>query len=140
VLAVVAVLGASAGKVAAGGNVPQSLVGTWGKSISLATWKRSGVTSEPAGHYAIKIEPSGQTGMYHGNDPTMATVTFPFTTMRATVSGHTLTFGPTADQVCMRKGTYRWARSGSKLDLTAVDETCAPRKVLMTVGPFTLEH
>jgi hypothetical protein len=108
--------------------------------MSLATWKKSHINYEAAGHYAIKIDAGGQTGMYHGNDPTMATVTFPFTTMRATVSGHTLIFGPTADQVCMGNGTYHWAVSGSKLDLVAVSDGCAPRKVLMTAGPFALEH
>jgi hypothetical protein len=142
VLSVVTMSGVSIGSAATarGGSVPQGLVGTWGKSISLATWKRHQISDEPAGHYAIKIAASGLTSLYHGNDPTMATVTFAFTTMPAVVSRHTVTFGSTADGVCAGKGTYRWVVTGSKLAFAVVKEGCSPRMVLMTAGTFALEH
>jgi hypothetical protein len=128
------------GAGAAGSGVPQSLVGTWGKSVSDATWKKDHVFGEPNGHYALVIAPSGLVSMYHGNDPTMAKVSIPFTTMRAAASGNTVTFGSTADGACAGKGTYHWAASGSRLTFTLVKEGCDARKVLMTAGPFALEH
>jgi hypothetical protein len=120
--------------------VPQSLVGTWGKSLSAADFKKGHVVGEPGGHYALVIAPSGLVSMYKGNDPTMASVTIPFTTMRAHVSGNTVTFGSTADGVCAGNGTYHWTVSGSKLHLTLVKEGCDQRQVLMTSGAFALEH
>jgi len=118
--------------VVAAGGVPQSLVGTWGKSIALTTFEKSHVVGEPAGHYGIKIRTSGLTSLYYG--------TSPFTTMRAVVSGHSVTFGPRADGVCPGKGIYHWVISRSRLDFTAVKEGCGARKVLMTAGTFALEH
>jgi hypothetical protein len=125
---------------ATGVGVPQSLVGTWGKSVSDATWKKGHVFGEPNGHYALVIAPSGLVKMYHGNDPTMATVSIPFTSMRAIVSRNTVTFGSTADGACAGKGTYHWAVSGSKLDFTLIKEGCDTRRVLMTAGTFAMEH
>jgi hypothetical protein len=135
---VAAVIGAEV--VAADGGVPQGLVGTWGKSIPMSTWHKNHITYEPSGHFALKIAASGHTDLYNGNDPTMAKVTFPFTNMQAAVAGHTVTFGPTADQACPGKGVYRWAVSGPTLTFTVVKEGCAARQVLMTAGPFALEH
>jgi hypothetical protein len=128
------------GAPAAAGGVPHDLVGTWGKSISEAAFEKDHVAGEPPGHYAIKVGASGHTDMYHGNDPTMATVSIPFTNMQAVVTGHTVTFGPTADGACPGKGIYRWAVSGAKLTFTLVKEGCAPREVLMTAETFALEH
>jgi hypothetical protein len=62
------------GAVAAAGGVPRGLVGTWGTSVSDATWKKGHVFGEPTGHYALVIAPSGLVSMYHGNDPTLAKV------------------------------------------------------------------
>jgi hypothetical protein len=137
----VALSGASVGIVAeAAGGGRQSLVGTWGKSISEAAWTKAHIAGEAPGHYAIKVAASGLTSMYDGNDPTMATVTIPFTTMRIVASGDTVTVGPTADAVCHGKGTYRWAVAGSLLKFTLVNDGCRPPRVIMTAGAFTLEH
>ena len=135
-----AVAAAASSALARTASVPHSLVATWGKSISLATWKKNHITDESPGHYAIVIAKGGLTNMYHGNDPTMASVSIPFTNMHATVAGHTITFSATADGACPSSGSYHWALSGRKLNLTLLKDTCAPRKVLMTAGPFTLEH
>jgi hypothetical protein len=136
----VALSGASVGMVAAAGGVPQRLVGTWGKSIPEAAWTKAHIAGEAPGHYAIKVAASGFTSMYHGNDPTMATVTIPFTTMRIVASGDTVTVGPTADAVCQGKGTYRWAVAAPLLKFTLVNDGCRPRTVIMTAGTFTLEY
>jgi hypothetical protein len=144
-LCAVAVWGASVGGVAAANHdrqshVPQNLVGTWGKTITSATWKKNHITYEPGGHWAITIAPGGLVKLYSGNDPTTAAVSFPFTTMHAVVSGKTFTVGATADGHCAGTGTYHWVASASKLGFTAVKDACAAREVLMTTGAFTREH
>jgi hypothetical protein len=77
--------------------------------------------------------------LYVGTDPTQG-MTYPLTTMRTAVSGHTVSFGPTADRVCPNKATYRWAVSGPTLDFTRIKDACGNRMVLMTAGRFTREH
>ena len=118
----------AAGTVAAAGGVPQNLVGTWGKAISATTWQKNHVYGEPAGPFAITITTSGLTNMLYNGSA--------FTSMHATVSHSTLTFGPTADNVCSGRGVYHWAASPTKLHLTVVKDDCGARKVLMTTGAF----
>jgi hypothetical protein len=134
--------GVSSGSAATdrGGSVPRGLIGTWGKSIPLATWTRHHIRGQTGGHYAIYIGASGLTSLYDGNDPTMATMTFPFTTMQAFISGDVITIGPTADGACQGNGTYRWVVSASRLTFTAITDGCDPRKVLLTTGTFAREH
>lgn len=134
-LSVTALGGWSAGTVNASTPVPQQLVGTWEKTISARTWLKNKVFGEPAGHWAIKVGPSGVTSVY---DPATGT-THPLTAMRTSVSGGTVTFGPTADGYCPGRATYRWAASGSSLDFTLVKDDCASRAVLLTAGTFARE-
>jgi hypothetical protein len=68
-------------------------------------------------------------------DPATGT-THPLTTMGTTVSGGTVTFGPTAEEYCPGRATHRWAASGSSLDFTLVKDDCSARAVLLTVGTF----
>jgi hypothetical protein len=131
-LSVTAFGGWSAGAVNASTPVPQQLVGTWAKTISAGTWLKEKVFGEPAGHWAIKVGPSGVTGLYA---PTTGT-THPLTTMRTTVSGKTVTFGPTADGACPNRATYSWAASGSTLHVSLVKDDCSARAVLLTAGTF----
>jgi hypothetical protein len=134
-LSVTALGGWSAGTVNASTPVPRELVGTWAKTISAQTWLKEKVFGEPAGHWAIKVGPSGVTNVY---DPATGT-THALTTMRTTVSGRTVRFGPTADGYCPGRATYRWAASGSSLDFTVVKDDCSARAVLLTAGTFARE-
>jgi hypothetical protein len=43
--------------------VPSRLVGTWGKTISAATWKKHGITYEQAGHWGFKVTAGGVSGI-----------------------------------------------------------------------------
>jgi hypothetical protein len=131
-VSVTALGGWSAGTVSASAPVPQQLVGTWAKTISARTWLKEKVFGEPAGHWAIKVGPSDRTNVY---DPPMG-MTHPLTTMRTTVSGGTVTFGPTADGYCPGRATYRWVASGSSLHFTLIKDDCSARAVLLTTGTF----
>ena len=119
---------------------PTALVGTWGKTVTESTWTKHHVPGEPGGHFAIAVAGGGVTSMYYGADPTQTKATiFPFTTMRATVTGRHVTFSPTTDGACPGKGSYSWSASGGKLSFTLVKDDCDARRVLMTAGPFVLE-
>jgi hypothetical protein len=131
-LSVTALGGWSASTISASPSVPQQLVGTWAKTISARTWLKEKVFGEPAGHWTIKVGPTGITSLY---DPATGT-THPLTTMRTTVHGETVTFGPTADGYCPGRATYRWTASGSSLDFTLVKDDCSARAVFLTVGTF----
>jgi hypothetical protein len=139
-LSVMAVAGGSVGTITARGGIPQTLVGTWGKTIPEAAFTRDHVAGEPPGYYAINIAASGHTDMYHASDSSMVSASIPFTHMQAVVSGHTVTFGRTADGRCPGKGVYHWVSSGSTLAFTVMKEGCGPRKVLMTAGTFAFKH
>jgi hypothetical protein len=114
--------------------LPGALVGSWGKAVTATTWSKHGISYEPAGHWAIRIGASGVTALVlppaESTDP-------PLTTMRATVTGHTIVFGPTADGFCPGKATYRWSVTGDALKLTLVKDGCSARSVLLGVGGFT---
>jgi hypothetical protein len=130
---VTALGGWSAGAVNASPAVPKQLVGTWAKTISARTWLKEKVFGEPAGRWAIKVGPSGVTSLYVRSDGTTTNL---LTTMRTSVSGGTVTFGPTADGYCPGRATYRWITSGSSLDFTLVKDDCSARTVLLTTGTF----
>ena len=128
---------ASVGTVEATSGVPPSLVGTWGKSISAATWNKDHLNGEPAGRYAMKIEQNGRTGLYSGS---VGGGALPLSTMTAAFSDHTVTFGATSNGVCPGRGIYHWVVSRSKLKLAVSKDGCRLRVVFLTAGPFALEH
>jgi hypothetical protein len=110
--------------------VPASLVGTWGKTISLATWHKYYISDEPGGLFTIKITKGGLTKMYAPG------VGF-FTTMPVSASGTSIVFGPTADGACAGKAYYKWKVSERRLTMKLVTDHCDPRRVLLGVGAFT---
>jgi hypothetical protein len=61
----------------------------------------------------------------------------PLTTMRATVPGKSVVFGPTADGFCLNKASYGWKVAGRTLVFTAANDECAARRVLLTAGTWT---
>ena len=113
-------------------TVPARLVGTWGKMVTQATWHKSGVYGELAGHWKITIAKTGRTTLVAPPPPPSYTLT----TMPASTSGTSLVFGPTADGVCPARGSYTWNISGSTLVLKVVKDGCSPRRVLMTAGSW----
>jgi len=112
--------------------VPAPLVGTWGKTVTLATWHKNGVYGDPGGHWKITITKAGLTTLFAPPPP----VGYILTTMPVSTSGTSLVFGPTADGVCPAKGSYTWKVSGSTLVVKVVKDGCSPRRVLMTAGTW----
>src|SRR4051812_33840958 len=82
---------------AAGSAVPAGLVGTWGKTVTAATWKKHGISYEPAGHWSIRVAAGGRTALVM---PPGTADMGPLTTMHTRVTGRSVTFGPTADGFC----------------------------------------
>jgi hypothetical protein len=117
----------SAKRVRASG-IPSGLVGTWGKSITAATWRKNQISYEQPGHYTIQISKAAVTSIGLGGTQ--------ITTMRTVVSGSMLTFGRTADGFCPHNGSYRWSLAGRTLMIRLVKDDCDPRRVLLTAGFF----
>ena len=113
-------------------TVPARLVGTWGKTVTLATWHKAGVYGDPGGHWRIKINKAGLTTLFAPPPP----VGYALTTMPASTSGTSVVFGPTADKVCPGKASYTWKVSGSTLVFEVVKDGCIPRRVLLTAGTW----
>src|SRR4051794_38780377 len=61
-----------------GAAVPAALVGNWGKQMSMATWKKHGITYEAAGHWGIRIGAGGVTALVQ---PPATPTSAPLTTM-----------------------------------------------------------
>jgi len=114
--------------------VPARLVGTWGKTVTLATWHKSGVYGIGGGHWTMTIQNNALTKLILLSPPAPA---FPaFANMHVSTSGTSLVFGPTNDGTCAAKGSYTWKVSGSALVLKVVKDGCGPRRVLMTAGSW----
>ena len=115
-------------------TVPASLVGTWGKTVTLATWHKSGVYGIPGGHWTMTIQNNALTKLNVLAPPAPA---FPFSNnMHLSTSGTSLVFGPSKDGDCPSKGSYTWNVSGSTLVLKLVKDGCNPRRILMTAGTW----
>jgi hypothetical protein len=115
-------------------TVPARLVGTWGKTVTLATWKKNLVFTEPGGHWAIVISRAGVVSIFL--PPGRPSAASPATTMRVAGSGASVLFGPTADSDCPAKASYTWKVSGRALVLMAVKDGCNLRRILFTAGAW----
>jgi hypothetical protein len=116
-------------------SVPAPLVGTCGKTVTLATWQKNGVFSEQAGHWAIVISKRGKTSLF---TPPGKPMGYPaLTTMPVTGSGRSVVFSGTADGACPARGSYTWKVSGRTLTFKLVKDHCPPRQVLLTAGAWT---
>ena len=113
--------------------MPSRLVGTWGRTVTAATWRKYGVSYEQAGHWGIKITVGGVTSLL---EPPGTPQTAPLTTMHTTATGATVVFGPTADGFCPHKATYSWKTSGRTLSLKLVRDDCTARRVLLSAGTW----
>ena len=134
-LAVVgAVVTAASAAPAIGVGVPPSLVGTWGKTLTAATWHRNGIDYESPGHWGIQVSAGSVTGILA---PPGTSDTPPLTTMHTTVGGASVTFGPTADGFCPHRATYTWKTAGRMLVFKLVRDDCNARRVLLTAGTWT---
>jgi hypothetical protein len=114
---------------AARAAVSAGIVGTWGKTISAATWRRNGISYEPYGHWSIVIGRNGVTSIF---TPPGKPGAYPLTTMTVAATGGTVVFGPTADGFCPTKASYRWRVAGRSLALTLAKDSCDARRVLLT--------
>lgn len=114
--------------------VPAGLVGTWGKTIPAATWRKNGIYYEQAGHWGIVIAKRGVTGIY---EPPGKPSGFALTTMHVMGTGGSVVFGPTADGFCAGNASYRWKVSGRALRFEVVKDGCDARRVLLTAGAWT---
>jgi hypothetical protein len=112
--------------------VPAPLVGTWGKTVAIATWHKYGEYAEPAGHWSIVTTARGVTTLYM--PPGITTKSNFVTTMPVVATGSSVSFGPTADNACETKGTYTWKQSGRTLSLKVVNDSCQPRRILYSAG------
>jgi hypothetical protein len=114
--------------------VPAPLVGTWGKTVTLATWHKSGVYGIAGGHWTMTIKKDALTKLTLFAPPAPA---FPaFSNMRVSTSGTSLVFGPTSNGDCPGKGSYTWKVSGSTLVVKVIKDGCSTRQVLMTAGTW----
>jgi hypothetical protein len=96
-------------------TVPARLVGTWGKTMTYATWHKNAVEFEPSGHWAIVIAKAGVTSIF---EPPGKPESYPaLTTMHVAATGASVVFGPTADHYCPGKASYTWKVSGRTLAL-----------------------
>jgi hypothetical protein len=120
------------GAAAAPTAVPAPLLGDWGKTITLAKWAKHQINYEAAGHWAIEITKQGTSIHQPPGDTNLA----PLTTMRASATGGTVVFGPTADGFCGDKATYRWKVSGRTLTLKLAKDDCTARAVLLADSTF----
>ena len=115
-------------------TVPARLVGTWGKTVTLATWHKSGVYGIAGGHWTMTIQSNTLTKLTLLAPPAPA---FPaFNGMHVSTSGTSLVFGPTNNGDCPAKGSYTWKVSGSTLVLEVVKDGCTARRVLFTAGSW----
>jgi len=130
VLAVAVVLPVATGIAAptTRATVPAPLVGTWGKTMTAATWRKHGEYAEPAGDWAIAITKGGVTSLFAPKPYDL------LTTMHVAATGTSVVFGPTADGACPTRGTYTWKVSGRTLSLKLVKDACSPRRILYTAG------
>jgi len=132
-LVVAAVLGASVGMVAAAGGVPQSLVGTWTKTVKASTWTKHGITYEKAGHWVITFSNNGVLTLFQPPGTKANLVTH----MSASTAGAALVVGPTADGFCPDKATYAWTVSGTHLLIGGgTEDNCDARTILFSVGAW----
>jgi hypothetical protein len=116
-------------------TVPARLVGTWGKTVTLATWHNSGVYGIAGGRWTMTIQNDALTKLALLAPPAPL---FPaFRNMHVSTSGTSLVFGPTNDGTCPAKGSYTWRVTGSTLGFKVVKDGCNPRRVLMTAGTWT---
>jgi hypothetical protein len=113
--------------------VPAGLAGSWGKTVSAATWQKHDISYEVPGHWAIAIGKKGVAGIF---TPPGETDLTPLTTMHVSASKGSVVFGPTADGFCSGKATYTWKVSGAKLSFKAVSDGCSARRVLLTAGSW----
>jgi hypothetical protein len=107
--------------------VPNALVGTWGRTLTGAAWKKNHVNGEPAGVYSVAISSDGTATLEFGATP--------FTHMPAAASGTVLKLGATADGVCAGPASYAWRVAGRTLTLHLKKDDCDPRRVLFS-GPL----
>ena len=115
-------------------TVPARLVGTWGKTVALATWHEGGLYGIPGGHWTMTIQNDGLTKLALLAPPAPL---FPaFRNMHVSTSGTSLVFGPTNDGDCPGKGSYTWNASGSTFVVKVVKDGCAERRILMTAGTW----
>jgi hypothetical protein len=115
--------------------IPQQLVGLWGKTVTAAMWHKRGITYEKVGHWGVEIGADGTTGLLEPPGKSDNTL---LTTMKTSVTGHRIVFGPTSDDFCMQKVKVDWKLKGKTLSLTlAGPDHCDARAVLLTVGSFT---
>jgi hypothetical protein len=111
--------------------VPKALVGTWGKTITYATWHRNQIFYEAAGHWGFAMTSRGVASIY---EPPGKPDGYRLTTMHVAVAGATVVFGPTADGFCSGKAAYRWKVSGRTLTFTTVKDDCDARRVFLSAG------
>lgn len=114
--------------------LPPGLVGTWGKTVTYATWHKNHIYYEIAGNWAIAISKRGVTSIF---EPPGEPSAYPLTTMRVAVAGASVVFGPTADGFCPGKAAYTWKVTGRTLALNVVKDDCDARRVLLSAGAWT---
>jgi len=129
-VAAIGLVAAAVGAAAIRSSVPAGLAGTWGKTVTSATWGKNGEYGEPGGHWRITITKAGETKMF-----APAPIGF-FTSMHVSTSGTSAVFGRTADRACPNNGSYTWKVSGSTLVLKVVKDGCNPRRILLTAGAW----
>jgi hypothetical protein len=135
-LASMALLAAATAVTSANSSVttramPARIVGTWGKTMTAATWQKNDVYVEQAGQWSIVITTRGLTSIF---EPPGRPNAYPLTTMRAEAAGATVVFGPTADGYCANNASYQWTVSKRTLTFKALKDDCSARRVLMTAG------
>jgi len=132
-LSVVAFSGTVISSGAAAG-VPQSLLGTWAKTVKESTWAKHGITYEKAGHWVITFSKNGVLTLFQPPGKQADLVTH----MSASTAGAALAVGPTADGFCPDKATYTWKVSGAHLVIGGgTEDSCDARTILFSVGPWT---
>ena len=133
-VAVVVPVGTAVAGQATRTTVPARLVGTWGKTMTHATWHKNAVEFEPSGPWAIVITNAGVTSLFEPpGKPESSTA---LTTMSVAATGASVVFGQTADGYCPGKASYRWKVSGRTLTLKVVKDDCTARRVLLTAGSW----
>jgi hypothetical protein len=117
------------------GSVATPLVGTWGKTVTSATWRKHGITYEDAGHWAITISNDGTLTLH--NPPGHAGNVL--THMSARTAGGSLLVGATEDGFCPQHPGYAWKVTGTTLVMGGGGNDCDARHVLFTVGAWKKE-
>ena len=102
--------------------------------MTLATWHKNLVFTEPGGHWAIVISKGGVASIFL--PPGKPSAADPITTMHVAGSGASVVFGPTADRDCPAKASYTWKISGPALVLKAVKDGCNLRRILLTASTW----